>query len=77
MIRRRMHPQGQCPEPTERLLVVGDAHRVVHSLCAECRAIYEAAPFAFTFVPAATPEWRMRGREGSNRAADKTGALVA
>ena len=77
MIRRKQHPQGQCPEPTERLLVVGDAHRVTHVLCAECKAIYEGAPFAFTFVLASTPEWRIRGMTGRNRAADKTGALVA
>ena len=76
-MRPRLHPQGQCPEPTERLLIVGAATRTPYSLCAECRAIYEAAPFAFTFVPAATPEWRLRSAEGSNRAADKTGALVA
>lgn len=57
------HPQGQCPQPAERLRIVGDPHRSVVTLCPECKAIYSGAPFAFTFVPADTPEWVQRAAE--------------
>ena len=56
------HPQGRCPDP-KPYRRVGDPTRTTYRLCDECRAIYEAAPFVFVFVPADSPEWVIRAAE--------------
>jgi len=60
---RQTHPQGMCPNPA-RYRRVGDPTRTAFSLCGDCVQSYSAPPFSFEFVPAETPEWRMRGLEG-------------
>jgi hypothetical protein len=57
------HPQGQCVVDVQPVRIAGDPTRTVYRLCANCRHIYGEAPFAFTLVPASTPEWVQRAVE--------------